>query len=181
MWSPPYCWVNPSSPRFRAILWSSDNPRQAPVSPETSFFDMMWWCYFLMILVTFCDHLVTILWSFLWFGWHHCVMSFCDAMCWWFWWYFVIIFVVFWCAVCDKLVHVVKNVIFVSYCVFQWFRRCFVILVSVLFHVCGIICVKNPTCVCVVCLCYFGYIFVPFWGAKHAPKSDKFGSIFLCF
>ena len=89
MWSPPYCWVNPSSLRFIIAFGLMTTP------PEPSFFDL--------ILVSFLDHFDIIFehclchfWSFWW----------CYFMIffWWFlWWYFSHVWCHFWwdfCMVC---------------------------------------------------------------------------------
>ena len=108
-------------------------------------------------------------------------MSFGDGIFWWFGDSFVMIFMCFWCPVWDKWVHVVKNVIFVLHCVFRWILCCFVILVSIPFHVCGRNGVNHPTCFCVDCLCYVVRMFASFWEARTGPQSDKIGSTCLCF
>ena len=125
-------WVNPTPLVFHAVLRTS----------QTSFFDMMWWCHFSMIFVTFCDHFVIILWCFLRFLWHNFVMSFCD----------VILMI---CMIILVSFLMLFDGMFVTCCSTlskMWFSPdttfynefwcMFMMLVSFSFHFCDIICIK---------------------------------------
>ena len=140
---------------------------------QTSFFDMASRCHFGVTFATFCDHFVTIVWSFLCFCdlilWCGFVMSFVDDFCDVFW-------CIFWSCLMQCLCH------FALHCQKCDFRLvlCFPVVFGVfswsLFRFLFVFVVSTVLKIRHICVLFFDLALFMFWfilAASNESEIDK--------